>query len=657
MTVHPWLELPSLLESLDRCLAAALPLARARYGTDPGADPFRGLYVGDDEVARLVAVPLDRGPLGDPGRNPWPRLAQSGMELDPFETAVVVLALGPEVDLKYERIYAYLQDDVSARTPRVALALDLFCPDLQGRITARDRFGPDATLRREGILQLVGTEDQPLLARRLLLDPQFVRHVLGGCGMDERVATIGTILEPVVLNPVVVGDSDRRRVVEFGERARRGEPLHLVLTGPDQVMLERLAHTLAADAELQLLRVDAGAAPLPAALLAREGACGIALHIVGAPKYDDITLLARAPVVFITTDQPDLDVGESWTTLHLAAPDAAVRRQLWARQGSALSDGELDRLAARYRLTTTQIEAAARTARATSAGTVRFAELAAAARNQSRGKLDTLARLVPVSVDWNDLILPPGATASLRELCERVVHRSTVMGSWGMSRRTNGRTGVNALFAGATGTGKTTAAQVVAGELGLDLYAIDLSGVVSKYIGETEKNLDAIFEASADTDVVLLFDEADALFGKRSTVHDSHDRYANLEISYLLQRMEAHDGVAILATNLQQNLDEAFLRRLDFTVRFPFPEEPERRRIWSRIWPLQTPVGDLDLDELARGYKLSGGNIRNVAIGAAFRAAGRGSAVEMDDVRAALSRELDKLGGGSGLVRTAAVTP
>jgi SpoVK/Ycf46/Vps4 family AAA+-type ATPase len=319
---------------------------------------------------------------------------------------------------------------------------------------------------------------------------------------------------------------------------------------------------------------------------------------------------------------------------------------LWARHAHDLADSDLDRLAARYQLSGTQIATAARaTVRSGGAGVVEFA---AAARRQSARALDSLATRVPARSTWDDLVLPHAAINSLRELCDRVVHRHTVLKQWGLDKRTNGRLGVNALFAGPSGTGKTMAAQVIAHELGLELFAIDLSGVVSKYIGETEKNLDAIFRAAEGTDAVLLFDEADALFGKRSEVRDSHDRYANLEVSYLLQRMEAHDGVAILATNLRQNLDEAFLRRLAFTIRFPFPEEEERRRIWSMVWPATVPLdADIDVILLASRYKFSGGNIRNVAVGAAFLAASAGRSVSMADVLAAVDREYEKLGGSS----------
>ena len=233
----------------------------------------------------------------------------------------------------------------------------------------------------------------------------------------------------------------------------------------------------------------------------------------------------------------------------------------------------------------------------------------------------------------------------LQEICQRVAHRQRVMGEWGFDRKLSQGKGVNALFAGASGTGKTMAAEVIATELGLDLYKIDLSGVVSKYIGETEKNLDRIFTAAANANAILFFDEADALFGKRSEVRDSHDRYANLEISYLLQKMEQFDGIAILATNLRGNLDEAFTRRLAFTVHFPFPDEASRRRIWASIWPAEVPLADeIETDFLARQFKLSGGNIKNIALAAAFLAAAGGGQVTIAHLLQATQREYQKMG-------------
>jgi SpoVK/Ycf46/Vps4 family AAA+-type ATPase len=232
----------------------------------------------------------------------------------------------------------------------------------------------------------------------------------------------------------------------------------------------------------------------------------------------------------------------------------------------------------------------------------------------------------------------------LRELVARVEHRARVMDEWGFDAKLSGGKGISALFAGPPGTGKTMAAQVIAGALGLDLFAIDLSAVVSKYIGETEKNLERVFRAAADSDAILFFDEADALFGKRSEVRDSHDRYANMEIAYLLQRMEQYDGLAILATNLRSHLDEAFTRRLQSIVEFPFPDLAERRRIWQACLPRQTPLSpDVDLEAMAH-HRLAGGNIKNVLLGAAFLAAARGLPVGREHLLEATRREHQKMG-------------
>ena len=246
---------------------------------------------------------------------------------------------------------------------------------------------------------------------------------------------------------------------------------------------------------------------------------------------------------------------------------------------------------------------------------------------------------------WKDIVLPADALAQLAEMCQRVAQSYRVLGEWGFAAKLSTGKGVNALFAGPSGTGKTMAAGILANELGLELYKIDLSQVVSKYIGETEKNLDSIFTAAENSNVILFFDEADALFGKRSEVRDSHDRYANIEISYLLQKMEDYEGVAILATNLRQNLDEAFVRRLAFSINFPFPDEADRRRIWSGIWPDgMSFANNVDFDLLARQFKLSGGNIKNVALAAAFLAAADGGIVNMSHLLHAIRREFQKLG-------------
>ena len=259
-----------------------------------------------------------------------------------------------------------------------------------------------------------------------------------------------------------------------------------------------------------------------------------------------------------------------------------------------------------------------------------------------RTRLDDLAQRIEPAAGWDDLVLPAPQIEAVRRIAQHVRHRATVYDAWGFAARSARGLGISALFAGVSGTGKTMAAEVLAAELRLDLYRIDLAGVVSKYIGETEKNLRRVFDAAERSGAILLFDEADALFGKRSEVKDSHDRYANIEVSYLLQRMEAYRGLAILTTNLKNALDPAFLRRLRFVVQFPFPDAAHRAEIWRRIFPASTPTEGLDAGKLAQ-LNVPGGNIRNIALNAAFLAAEAGEPVRMRHIGEAARIEYAKL--------------
>jgi SpoVK/Ycf46/Vps4 family AAA+-type ATPase len=271
------------------------------------------------------------------------------------------------------------------------------------------------------------------------------------------------------------------------------------------------------------------------------------------------------------------------------------------------------------------------------------AELYEACRLQAGGSLDDLAQPVPLPYTWDDIVLPTDRLERLREVAAHVAHRGTVYDDWGFAERYATGNGLVALFSGPSGTGKTMAASIVARQAGLDLYRIDLSSVVSKYIGETEKNLGRIFDEAGKGDAVLLFDEADALFGKRSEVKDAHDRYANVEVNYLLQRVETYDGVVILTTNFKRNIDEAFTRRIHLHVEFPLPDREARAAIWEGVFPEPTPVAGLDIDFLA-GLELTGGNIRSAALRAAFIAAAEGTDVAMRHVVRATKRELQKAG-------------
>ena len=354
--------------------------------------------------------------------------------------------------------------------------------------------------------------------------------------------------------------------------------------------------------------------------------------------------------------------------MELPLPTRAERLELWRRsldgQASPEVTAELGALASTFHFTAETIgdataDARSRArARGTRAPGLTLEDLYAGARAQANRKLGELAKKVQPHYAWDDLVLPADAISQLREICEQVHHRARVFEAWEFERKLSLGKGLNVLFCGPSGTGKTMAAEILAGELGLDLYKIDLSGMVSKYIGETEKNLARVFTEAEAGNAILFFDEADALFGKRSEVKDAHDRYANIETSYLLQRMEEYEGISILATNLRRNMDDAFVRRIAFVVQFPAPEEPERLRIWQGVFPAAMPRGgDLDLAFMARQFKLAGGHIKNIALAAAFLAAGDGGdAVSMRHVVRATRRELQKMGKSVAPVEFGAYT-
>jgi SpoVK/Ycf46/Vps4 family AAA+-type ATPase len=339
-------------------------------------------------------------------------------------------------------------------------------------------------------------------------------------------------------------------------------------------------------------------------------------------------------------------------TLDVGRPTPGEQREIWRQAlGPAESslNGTIDRVVSQFSMNAGSIESvAARLAIGiTASDSKRSPETSArllwdACRDHARPRLDDLAQRIEPAAVWEDLVLPEEEREVLRQIAAHVRQRSRVYQEWGFEGKGKRGLGISALFAGASGTGKTMAAEVLAGELELDLYRIDLSSVVSKYIGETEKNLRRLFDAAESGGVVLLFDEADALFGKRSEVKDSHDRYANIEVSYLLQRMEAYRGLAILTTNLKSALDTAFLRRIRFVVQFPFPDIAQRAEIWRRIFPAATPTEGLDTARLAR-LNIAGGNIRNIALNGAFLAADAGEPVMMKHLLAAAKSEYTKL--------------
>jgi DNA polymerase III delta prime subunit len=693
----------ALLPALRRLDAAIEPLIRATHAAGGiAAASLRGMYVSAEEAARLLArapgAPIfdasqrnGAGLAGPAATAPF-ELLQQCFGLSDFDLDAVVIALAPELDLRYERLYGFLQDDVTRRGPTVDLVLNLRTASAQEKIASLARFAPDAPLVRNGVVQLVPDPQhvQPsLLAHYLKLDRQIVDLLLGHGGLDPRLAAFARLIEPSEGFDGLQLEADTKRGLQTLAREARGtrRSLKLYFRGTGGIGKSAAAEALARELGLKFLHADLRRAHEPAAefetafkLLFREAWLKGAL-----PYLDGIDVLRGEPRSasygrFLTTlsEHPGIAVlaGEQawppagWDLANIVCvtfgmPDFAARQECWndnlAKLGIPTSACEIDALAGRFRLTPAQIASAAASARgqalwraaasagereaSLSASPPSLSDLFAGARAQSGRELERLARKLEPKQGWNDIVLPPDQTAQLHEICDQARLRHLIYGAWGFGRKLSTGKGLNVLFAGPPGTGKTMAAEVMATALALDVYKIDLSQVVSKYIGETEKNLDRIFVAAETANAILFFDEADALFGKRSEVKDSHDRYANIEIGYLLQKMEEYEGIAILATNLRQNIDDAFLRRLQSIVDFPFPDENYRRRIWEVVFPPEAPLGpDVDFAPLARDVRLAGGSIKNIAVSAAFYAAADGQAIEMKHLIRAARREHQKLG-------------
>lgn len=714
-----WEHLADELHRLDHLLQEHL-LGRQQEANGDPLEPFKGLVLSEQEVLRLLAGGSSAVP-GKAGKAPDPKLrrraaaaheelslriarrlaasAQAGADLalprlsrvfhlSPFEERCVLLCLAPEVDRKYGKLYAWLQDDVTRRKPTVGLALELHCATREEAFAARAAFEPQATLLKARLLQIDGNDGSlPLVARPLKLEDRIAGFLLGGESVAPAVQGLAErVLPGADGEPRLACEELRHRLAALvRERLDRPEPGSLVLhlRGARGAEKGALVRAVCSDLGLPLVeghleRMLGDSRPLDEAawLLAREAVlqpAALCLHgfdsLFGEGQampdrerlrtlFEPVQALSR--LTFLLGERPWSPAGalelDGFLALEVPSPEGAAARALWGERLAGLplaAPVDAGAFASRFRLTPGQIrDAAAQAAslarwRSPGEGMVCEADLAAACRAQAGLGLSKVARKVEPGYGWDDLVLPPDALDQLHEICAQATHRHVVFGEWGFGHRLSLGKGLSALFSGPPGTGKTMAAEVVARALGLDLYKIDLSQVVSKYIGETEKNLDHVFAAAESSNAILFFDEADALFGKRSEVRDSHDRYANVEVSYLLQKMEEYEGIAILASNLRQHLDQAFLRRLGFTIHFPFPDEGSRRRIWQGAWPAETPLGDdLDFAALAREHRLAGGNIRNVVVAAAFLAAAEGGPVRQSHLLRATRREYQKLGKG-----------
>lgn len=641
---------------------ARLDMLRARVGafiddheaTSTDADhPLRGLYLSREQAVRLVAR-LDEGrcatdfralPLG-----PQLSALADRCGLDCVDIDILLTALAPDVDPAFEKLYGFVHDDLTKRSATIGLAMQL--SGLPMASPHRSRFAASAGLSANALI--VVDDDGPFLARSIRV-PDHVTAFLVGADRVEGS------LRPFVIEPTYVASPDVAGVLGALDRSstRAGSVIHLSeATGGGAA---HVAATAAWAAGRSPLVVDVTAAPtehldaVVAAALRHRALTGDVLIIRPVETVADH---ARGRLGQLTAGAvPTVLIGSagwdrSWSAvvpdqLPIGPLGESELTRIWHQSlvGVDVDVDAVELVQRTFRLTPEQIMGAARTVIAESRGAdqIGFAVLSAAARAQSASGLDRLARRLEPSARWDDLILPDDVMTMLGELAIRVRWRDQVMQEWGLGPGWRGR-GIAALFAGPSGTGKTTAAEVVAGELGYDIHVVDLSVVVDKYIGETEKKLEVIFTEAERTNTVLLFDEADSIFGKRSEVKDARDRYANIEVSYLLQRIERFAGLAILTTNLGANLDDAFTRRLDLVVDFPRPNAAARERIWRHEFRPGVPTDGIDFEFCATAFELTGGNIRNVVITAAYLAAEARTPVTMAEVVAAVQREYRKMG-------------
>jgi hypothetical protein len=623
----------------------------------------RGLVAALGEIRRALSSHVSRSSdkaagVSSVASPPTLELLCSTFGLTTFERAIVLMCAGVELDATFCALCAEAQGDAARTYPTFSLALAALPAPHWSALT------PAAPLRLWRLIEVVTQPGVPLVSSPLRIEERVLHFLTGLQYPDERLFGL---VEPVAaveaLAPSHAAVAARLAVVWSLPVASGDRKLPVVqLAGPDAGAKRSIAAAGADQAGLRLYAIGADQVPSSPAefegcmrLWEREAALASAALYVDADLLDRgdtrgvgqvSRLLERlqGPLVLGTSDlwRP---LRRDVVTIEVSRLTVDEQRDIWngllgSRAGQL--NGHVNRLVSQFDLGSRAIHASVDAAIGSGVEGEALAHcLWQEGRAQSRPRLNDLAQRIDTVSCWDDLVLPEAEESLLRDAAAQVKNRMTVYGAWRFNKSSRGL-GISALFSGSSGTGKTLAAEVLANTLQLDLYRIDLSSVVSKYIGETEKNLRRVFDAAEEGGAILFFDEADALFGKRSEVKDSHDRYANIEVNYLLQRMECYRGLAVLATNMKTALDPAFLRRIRFVINFPFPNLEQRIEIWRRIFPPETPTEDLDLSRLAR-LNITGGNIRNIALNAAFLAADAGEPVRMSHVWAAARREYAKI--------------
>jgi SpoVK/Ycf46/Vps4 family AAA+-type ATPase len=586
--------------------------------------------------------------------------------LSSAEVDLLLIALAPELEPRYETLYSYLQVDATRKRPTVDLALNLICRTAAEKVFARRLLSPGAPLLYYQLLNLLDDpqDRQPTFLRRFLKVGESVANFLLDQPIERRIVSSKAM--PSIEN-LELDEATRTLLKNMVEAIRNwerdaGHVIQLISPGPPQWdVADALSAALGASSvHLDLAHAQSDQSSVVAAVRDAILHAGILVVAAGDSVHDEterlfwsivngsrLTVIALGPASSFASIPAD---AHPWR-VNIPSPSYDQRRQAWAQalEGIA-SAGEAGRLADTFKFGPSVVRRTVRLATTTAAlrspadPKPTADDVLAAARNLTTPNLSQFAIPLIPRYDWTDLVLPAEKMQQLRGIEARVRHRQVVHREWGFGQKLSRGRGLSVLFTGQSGTGKTMAAEVLANGLSLTLHQIDLSTVVSKYIGETEKSLSAIFSEAESSQTLLFFDEADALFGKRTEVKDAHDRYANIEVNYLLQRIEQYEGLVVLATNLHRNLDDAFVRRLSEVIEFPTPNEAARLQIWRKHFPEEAPTKDIDFGFLARQFKLTGADIHNIVLAAAYAAAHEGSAIGMNHIVPAIEVEYQKQG-------------
>jgi AAA+ superfamily predicted ATPase len=651
-------------ERNKNALLAALAAVRdalQRHAVSTGAKPDEAELLLNESPCEISTEDMEHSAL---------QTLCTTFDLSPFERDIMVLCAGIELDDSIARLCATAQGDASRSYPTFSLALAAL------PYSHWSALAPDAPLRHWRLIEIVPSNSvSGLTSSPLRIDERILHYLTGIHYFDERLAGI---VQPFsvstghdTLTPSHRAIAERLAALWSNATQQASVMPVIQLCGDEIVSKRAIAATTCDMLHLNLALLSAHSLPnIPhefetlRRLWQREAVlsnCAILLDCDDVDATDSVCernithfLESTSAAVIVSSSERRRAIQRPVVTFEVEQPVKNEQYAVWQHAlgtVAPLLNGKVETLVSQFRLDSISIEAvSAEVLGGVTAEMLQREDFSGeigqllweACRVHARVRLDDLAQRIVSSVEWDDLILPEQQLSVLRDVAMHVRQRAKVYETWGFAAKSSRGLGISALFAGASGTGKTMAAEVLANTLRLDLYRIDLSQIVSKYIGETEKNLRKIFDAAEESGAILLFDEADALFGKRSEVRDSHDRYANIEVSYLLQRMESYRGLAILTTNMKSALDTAFLRRLNFVVQFPFPDAVQRANIWQRIFPANTPIESLDISKLAR-LNVTGGNIRSIALNAAFLAADINEPVRMTHLLRAARSEYAKL--------------